>query len=381
MIWTFCNSNDDIGIAGREGAAGIIIEHSRTSVRSFVSNRLPVADHLSRLVEEARQWFSPSQIAFNCDMLVHDSDVDDCIRAIDAAAHLGIREFRIQDIGLISLINERVSDAVIWLNPEIGCHSETSIRMMLKRCQRLTVGNEVPIDTLLKLSDLSHRLDIQVQGPILIQYSYRRYIDGTVGGHDTYHVSASDSEYPGRKLRFWDSPNGTAMFLYFDRCLLREIDRLRAIGLSRWIIDCRGQDNSVLSRAIRGYRDLSLGIDLDIKAAVDELTQLTGRPQRPGFFNSNNTDQDRASQSGDTVAVVRDVVKDRYIVLEFRAPVMRVSGKWSVRTSKGEYTVMEIENPRRIADLSEINQASVGDLLVVDWKKGITPKSTIFANR
>ena len=86
--------------------------------------------------------------------------------------------------------------------------------------------------------------EIQVQGPILIQYSNRRYIAGFKSQSGLKPVNpdtdpiikkiANDEEFPTRLYPFYDNPHGHFMYLFYDRCLINQIEKLKkfAVDLS-----------------------------------------------------------------------------------------------------------------------------------------------------
>jgi collagenase-like PrtC family protease len=382
MITTFASSPEQVLAALSAGADHLIIEHSRLTIRSFHNDESDLAFGKYSTLSALSQSILPTvKRSISIDILPHNEDLPVIESAIHAAIRSDIHAFRIQDIGVASLIREIDPSAEITLAPEIGYHSAKSIRIALRQVDRLSVSNEVSVSTLRALADCSDRLEIQVQGPIMIQYSYRRYLDGVIHNASTYDRQVSDTEYPGRLVRFFDSPNGTIMFLYFDRCLLREWTHLNELKLGTWLVDCRGESSDYLTTAISTYRQIEDDQPVDIPTIVSTLHQLSGRPQRPGFFLQNNTDQDRDRPlaNRDVLAVVRDAVKGKYLMVEFRESIPALPSHFSIITSKGEYkdvTQLEFKDP---ISLQVVVSASTGDLLLTQWISGVAPKSMLLS--
>lgn len=383
MISTFASSPEQVVAALSAGADHLIFEHSRLTIRSFYNddNDLTFTKYLT-LSSLAQSILPTVKRSVSIDILPHNEDLPVIESAIYAATRADIHAFRIQDIGVASLIREIDPTAEITLAPEIGYHSARAIRIALRHVDRMCVGNEVSVSTLRALADCTDRLETQVQGPIMIQYSYRRYLDGVIHNASTYDRQVSDTEYPGRRVRFFDSPNGTIMFLYFDRCLLRELTHLNELNLGAWLVDCRGESSDYLTTAISTYRQIEDGHLVDIPTVVSILHQLSGRPQRPGFFLQNNTDQDRDRPlaNRDVLAVVRDAVKGKYLMVEFRESIPALPSHFSIITSKGEFkdvTQLEFKDP---ISLQVVLSVSTGDLLLTQWIAGVAPKSLFLSN-
>ena len=148
------------------------------------------------------------------------------------------------------------------------------------------------------------------------------------------------------------------------------------------MVDCRGESSNYLTTAISTYRQIEDGQLVDIPNVVSILHQLSGRPQRPGFFLQNNTDQDRDRPlaNRDVLAVVRDAVKGKYLMVEFRESIPALPSHFSIITSKGEFkdvTQLEFKDP---ISLQVVVSVSTGDLLLTQWIPGVAPKSLFLTN-
>ncbi|NBV82604.1 hypothetical protein EBR57_00555 [bacterium] len=379
MITTFVSTDDDVRASIRAGATHLIIEHSRITIRSFYQDDEQSFAKFGQLCQIAKALLPSINLSMAIDILPHEDDFGVIQTAIQAGVNAGIRSFRIQDIGLASLIRELVPNATITLAPEIGYHSAESLRLALDHVDWVSVSNEVELMTLSGLGPLSQRVEVQVQGPIMIQYSYRRYLDGLFGNAVSYDRRASDTGYVGRQVRFYDSPNGTVMYLYFDRCLLRELPQLRGLSLHSWLIDARGESPEYRNLAISTYRSAFQCDEIDPSSIITTLSEISEKAQRPGFFLRNNTDQDRDRLIGDRSigAVVRDSVKDRYLVIEIRQFVSDLPDRCEIVTTKNELKIATSLHYRDAISLKETRAAKPGELLLIPWIAGVGTKSTL----
>jgi hypothetical protein len=54
------------------------------------------------------------------------------------------------------------------------------------------------------------------------------------------HKIAIDPTRKAQKFPFYDNPHGHLMYFWADRCLLKYIIDLVALGLDSWLVDARG---------------------------------------------------------------------------------------------------------------------------------------------
>ncbi len=369
-----------VELALSAGADGLILEHGLLAIRAYeTTSDDPTFSMIRELADWARRIKPDVKLTFNIDMLVHDGHFELIARALGMAQLAGVTRFRVQDIGLVSLIRSLVPDAQVVVAPEIGHHSEVAMRYWLNQADGHAVSNDVPATVIQNLSDVSDRLSIQVQGPVLIQYSTRRYMAGVINSDENLVRRAADLEYPTRFYRFLDTPNGHCMFLYFDRCLLKDTARLMALNLGEWVVDTRGESDAYLTHAISAYRTV-LDTGIAPPDALGQLESISGRPQRPGFFRGNATDQDRDRHLTDrtVIAVVREVVKPNYIVLEIKKRVDVLPESVTIITPTKKAVTTALHRLRDVVTLDPVTSLDVDQLAVMDWVSGgIVAKSMV----
>ena len=215
----------------------------------------------------------------------------------------------------------------------------------------------------------------------MLQYSHRRYMSGYFqDGATTYLKDAEDTQYSGRRYQFYESPNGHVMLLYFDRCLLRDLQLLSGLNVRSWIVDGRGRSIEYWQLGLRTYsaaaqNRLSAG---EISGRIDALQALSGRPQRPGFFKANLTDQDREmiSDSGTIIGEIKAVSKPRYLIMESK---MDGHLPQIVRAidSNGVAQNIEIENPLDILSNQPVHRVVPGQLIRLNYHGKISRKTLL----
>jgi collagenase-like PrtC family protease len=354
-IVTFAASERTCEIALREGADRLVLEDSRFCVRSFSDE----TENVPRLARFARKIRPDVKLSANCDLLAHHGDLAAIEKWAGTVKKAGVDTFRIQDPGLISLL-----DAEIELATETGNQNIESLSYFSGKAKRQILSNEMPKSEIAKaIEKVRCEFEIQVQGPILLQYSLRRFL-----GRNTT-VLAQDAEYAGRNYVFHDNAHGHFMFLYFDRCLLNSMAELEALGLAGWLIDARGESEEYLATAIRAYQG---------KASLADLEKTAQRSQKPGFFKMNKTDQDlgRKTSERKKIGVVLDCVAGKSMTLELSMPLAE-NQALEIETPEGKRLAASAEGMRSVWGES-ISQARPAQLVCLKWHKGVTPKSVVY---
>lgn len=364
MITSFTHSHDRSRCLLAHSVRRIIMDHPSVGYRTFCEGAPPIDDWYAQCMalDPHVEWVAA------IDVLLHARNEAAIGAAISAAIRSGIRWFRIQDMALIDWIRSE-TDAQIMLAPEVGNHSGSAIQYWMPHVDAQSVSNDVPRSVIEMVPD-RHRLEVMVQGPILLQFTQRHYLNG----FDHPDVSGYDTEYPGRRLRFWRSEHGTAMLAYFHRCLAKDRAALASLDVGYWLLDARGQSDRYLSVALDLYR--SPASPEQVKVGMAELERESGCPQRPGFFRGNGTDQDRESPHGGTMlGVIKEYRAGSHVVMQARAnghthdPVMAITPTHQVK-------------PLSLAGAVSLTGESVtsfgcGDWLVLPWQKGVVAKSMV----
>lgn len=394
---TYVSTCDDIDHALANGVEHLILEDAKVSLRSYHPDdyTIPHFEKLKTLVSHAKTISDTVTFSFNMDIMAHERHfgiITDCINTLK---NLPIEELRIQDPGLLYLAKSH-TNIPVHLALETGNQNTKSFHHFSTQFSSQLLSNELPyqeIKNIQKTLPKEYPLDIQVFGPILIQYSNRRYISGlksdTPDKDSTtqFIYNAQDKEYPSRFYPFYDNPHGHLMYLYFDRCLIKYLPRLMSLNLRYWILDGRGESRAYLSEGLRLFRHTKQEI-LDKgdswafdPTILDPLTKTSLRPFRPGFFHANNTDQERniveetqkAHEIGDHIATVIDYQKGALVTLESKVH-LEENMPIAIITSEGKKRHIHLKN---ITPISSPNDRPPY-LVTVTWQKGFQPHSKLF---
>jgi len=388
---TFASNKSRIALALAHGADHLILEDPKLSLRSYEDQIHAGFKHLSDLAQEARSLNPNIQLSFNLDLLPqphHDALITSLCTQLRAA---NISTIRIQDPGLKTAISAKFPQFEFHLATETGNQNLISLTYLSTHFKKIILSNELPQKEIKEFSlTLQTPFEIQVHGPILIQYSPRRFLANIESDHpendkESRYRLAYDTAYPGRKYPFYDNPHGHLMYLYFDRCLLTEIPKLMDLNLTSWLIDGRGESEEYLSTALtlykqhaQSYLENPTQYTLD-NQDLDILQKTARRPLKPGFFRANLTDQDRKTPWASNeapLATVLDFEKKKTMLLEIHRPIS-LPLQVKVITPKHLEIPLTLDNGRTL-DHTPITTLQAGDLCIFPWHKGIPSQSRLY---
>ena len=303
---TFVSTPEMATKAVNWGANHLILDDDTISIRSWANSKHDDDfKALNNFISFCKQTFPKIKLSVNCDALIHTHDfkkIDALRRCLDLNP---VDYIRVQDVGLIHYFSEKSSIPVTFC-AEMGNANWPSISAFSKQCKRQNLSMDLPYSDILDIQEKTDtEFDIQVQGPVLIQYSHRRFLAGLSQDIDSperleqIHRIAEDEDYPGRRFTFLDNHHGHFMYAYFDRCLLMDIKELCHCNCQGWIIDARGESENYLKIALSSYKEALNTFFKDQKNYIasrelfNTFKKETQRPQKPGFFRANQTDRRR----------------------------------------------------------------------------------------
>jgi collagenase-like PrtC family protease len=365
---TYCSSHETLDALLETKIHEILLEDPKLSLRSFEKEIRPGFSYLESLIVRIKEATPDIALTFNLDILPHHRHQAQIEALCTLLSTYNVTSFRIQDPGLINWIRTYIPTATFQYAAETSNQNLPSLTYFQDFVTRNILSNEVAkADLQLFKSSLSCELEIQVHGPILIQYSPRRYLASIENTEETLIRMAADQDYPGRNYVFYDNIHGHLMYLYFDRCLLFCMEDLLALNLDSWLIDGRGLPLDVLKKTIDLYAQYQPP-SLD---AIQDLQQISPRPLKPGFFNVNLTDQDRESpwKNWDPkhhIGTLLDTHTPKSVMLCHRP--FPPDAELVCITPKGKEIPIEAVECEHLKD----------SLYTVPFKKGMTAKSKLF---
>ncbi len=359
ILTTFASDETMVKSAVGAGVDRLILEDSQLSIRSFSEN----TDNIEALATLARSLSPTIELSVNCDVLAHHFHLPKIEKLIETMQRCSISLIRIQDPGLMTWLKEKWPDIKIHLATETGNLNLESIRYYSQFADQQTLGNEMPIADIQKALEIDTKFEIQVHGPILIQYSYRRFMSGLTGNTKPIIRLSQDNQYPGRYYKFYDNEHGHFMYLYFDRCLLKYVRDIQ--NIHSWLIDARGENADYLESALRAFQGIG--------------EPVGPRPFKPGFFRVNNTDQELMLKTHHTdgiIGTVVDIVPGKCVTLELQKP-LKAGDALTVETPEGKSFSYVAEELKSLGG-DALESSRPYRLVKIKWKKGFAQRSVVY---
>jgi|GEM_PF-1495394 len=396
-ITTFVASKAQVSMALENGADHLIFEDSKLSIRSF-SDDFYTEDFnkLIAMAKLAREMNPYVEISFNLDVVYHERYKTLVISCLNTLKEAEISQVRLQDPGLRSLVLNHSPHLDIHLNTETANANLESATYYANLFQSQTINNELPVADInvLKHKIQPESLEIFVQGPLLIQYSNRRFIAGLNKAEESnaiYIREAQDDQYPNRFYKFYDNRHGHFMYLYFHRCLIEQIQILKSLNLGQWLVDARGESNNYFTTALSLYKKLSKLDSFDEAELQNDFKAMqicSPKPLKLGFFKVNLTDKSRSKQDllaeslsqnpqYKEIGIVKDVVKGKRITFECFLPI-KIGSELLILSPEGRHIVHHVANLWNIEN--EAVEVFNGGIAQLSWFKGVLPESIIYLN-
>lgn len=370
-LWTYAASKAALIQAYQFGIRHIILEHPSFSVRCFEPQPHLPLDHLTSLIQEAQAM--GFEMSIQCDMVMHDHHVPLLYGLLEILKKYPVCSLRVQDIGAMTFFKTQIPNIQILFQPDIGFHNHLAFKSLEPFISGIVVGNECPIDTIkIMKKNLALDMEIQLQGLILLQYSYRRY-----SGDKVLYSLAQDKDYKGRYFQFLNNQHGHFMFSYFDRCLLKAIPEIKALALSSGLLDVRGQNKVYQDAVYEAYTAAFKDPNPDFSALFLTLSKVAPRPLKPGFFRANQTDQDRRKrQAKDPVAQILDTQDKKEMVLEC-FEVIKTGELLEAITPEGKIIPVLIEEMKNLKG-DNLVDSQHEKLISLPWQKWLKAKVYLY---
>ncbi len=397
LLTTFIATVDQLKKALEAGADRLIIEDSKLSVRSYSDDfSLLHFDKAVTLAEQAREIRSDIELCFNCDVMIHLKHTPLLKAMRDSLRKAKISTVRIQDPGLIGWFKQHAPEFVIHLATETGNNNHESLRFFKRQgVFQQTFTNEMTYEGMKEVMlKVEGPWELQVQGPLLIQYTYRRLMVGQIAASDddpdtlapVMYKVAYDTTRDGRPFPFYDNPHGHFMYFWADRCLLKYMPQLMDLQLDSWLIDARGKSLDYMVAALEVYRyeaEALMRLGQDIyrmrPLSLSKLQDTAQRPFKAGFFLANRTDYVKrrgvALRGGKVLARVVDVVKGKCVVVEVRS-LLQQGTKALYRTPENRECLVDIQEIKLLNE-TQVGCVEAGELVKLPWTPRVVPQSLL----
>ncbi len=209
--------------------------------------------------------------------LISESIIEDVIAYVDELVLLGIKNFIVNDIGIIYYLKNK-GCKVIYDNITLNTNYETLNILYENGIDSCVLGREITLEELNEISEKTKmNTVVHVQGMFPIFSSIRKlvtnYFDAkSIDKHkDSLALFQKDRDatYP-----IIETDNGVIMFTSYEQCSIEEIAFLKSTTL---LIDQPFVDNDISIEIVKMYLDYE-------KYSISDIKNISKYKQSKGFF-------------------------------------------------------------------------------------------------
>ncbi len=266
--------------------------------------------------------------------LVKDDELQEGLNYAAFAYETGIDALIIQDMGLASLIKERILDMALHLSTQASIYNRSGVDFAAAAgFDTVVVARELSCEELKEIcTDSPCRIEVFVHGALCICYSGQCQLSRIIGGRSANRGECAQpcrlpyTDEDGRHEGYYMSPK--------DLCLLEELPRLIEMGVSSLKIEGRMKSPEYVATVTSIYRKYidaymsspgSYGVE---KGDIEDLVQIYSRGGfTKGFFDGRPSDEEYLSgelpkHQGKYIGKVVAVPKARNLVdVKLEAPL------------------------------------------------------------
>jgi putative protease len=386
-ITTFASNSETLKTAISAGATHIIIEDSKLSVRSFSNDfETDNFDKVNLLAKHARELDKNIKLSFNLDILVHEEHFEAINSLLETLNDVNIYRVRIQDVGLIPVLKDKIKNVEICLATETGNNNAQSSSFFKESgVTRQSFGNELPKSEIKIISEkVDSEFELQVHGRVLLQYSRRQLLSNIF--HDNkgpIRKYGKDVTRPEHCFTLYENTHGHFTYHSLDKSLITEIQTLMDLNLTSWLIDTRGENSSYLKAAIDSYRNEAISFfkgNYRLNPnTLEKLKTVSPRKLSALFFDHNPTNQTgpqvKKVINDRLVGKTVDIIKPKSMVLKLTS-ALKKGDSIELLTPDGRVLTTTLHSIRTIWD-ENIENSHGHTLIKLPWLKGAVPQSLV----
>ncbi len=353
-------------------------------------------NYLEKILSYGKNSNKSLQIIFNLDIIAHQEDLLVIKPFLNKIKNMGYDGIRVQDLGIASLIKNEFPEFRLEINTYTGNDNWKSLEFLEKSLsptlKTFVFSKEVPIDDLI---DMNHRSSLEneilIHGPILLFYTKRRLIEQSDfiqedhRGEKYYKLLLEEQKRPGEYFPFHDNPHGSFLIYPKELCLFPHLKKVLEIGLNYVLFDFRNKPLDVMKIITEHYHKYIDSIisssekEFDVPKALKEMESYYSQGFTEGFFLENKTDShvnqnitERDHCLGEVIGTIKESVMAVEVMNSFN-----IRDELIIHTPEGKEILMNNYNLKDF-NQCDIEQAHEGDMVIMNWRKGVTAKSLIF---
>lgn len=240
-----------------------------------------------------------------CNVLAHNSDLEQLPGIIDAAVEAEIDAMIISDMGVLSVVKKRAPQMEIHISTQTGIVSFAAANAMYDMgAKRVVLARELSIEEIAEIraktpSDLE--IECFVHGAMCVSFSGRCLLSNYFIGRDSnrgecaqpcrWKYALMEEKRPGFYLPIGEDHSGTYIMNARDMCMIEHIPEMVKAGITSLKIEGRAKSSyytAVITNAYRAALDGYLKNPTDSykpeQWMIDETRKVSHREYCTGFF-------------------------------------------------------------------------------------------------
>lgn len=275
-------------------------------------------------------------------ILISDNEIDSFLSFIADAYNLGIDAFILQDIGMASLIKDRLPDARLHASTQLTVHNTDGAAFMKEfGFKRVVAARELSRDDVFHIAEHSGvETEIFVHGALCMSYSGQCLMSSMIGGRSGNRGSCAQPCRLPYQLYCDGKEKGKGYFLSpRDLSLTGNMTDILKSGVSSLKIEGRMKGPEYVAAAVSVLRKL---IDEERNSTAEEKLLLENAFSRNGFTSgmfSGDYNRYINSESGNDDIYKnrdRDILKSLKVYTEERANIKRMPVSFKAHAVQGE---------------------------------------------
>lgn len=244
-------------------------------------------EELKDIIDLCHLYGVKVHLAFN--ILIFENEIERAIKILDQAVKLGPDALIVQDLGLISIVNQRYPHLEIHASTQMTVTNHEAIELLDDlNIKRFVLGRENTIEEIKLIKDQTDKeLEVFVHGALCVAYSGQCFTSESLGGRSAnrgqcaqscrfdYEIFVDGKKRELANIKYLVSPK--------DLCGIADIPKLKEIGVDSFKIEGRLKSNEYVATAAKAYKEAIIG-DLNVQEVKPLVQKLSSTFSR-GFYN------------------------------------------------------------------------------------------------
>ncbi|MBR6335713.1 MAG: U32 family peptidase [Clostridia bacterium] len=276
----------------------------RTAAASFGGDNLAKACSLAHA--------KGAKVYLTCNTVPRNRELEELPGFVDWAAESGTDAFIVTDIGVMTAILKRRSDAEIHISTQAGVTNYACARQLYDMgAKRIVTARELSLEEIAEIrAKVPDELEIEcfVQGAMCVSFSGRCLLSNYFTGRDSnrgdcaqpcrWNYALQEEKRPGVYFPVEQDESGTYIFNSRDMCMIEHIPELYYAGVNSFKIEGRAKSAYYTAACVNAYRCAldgfeKSGFNKNYKIPAwlrEEPLKISNRQYCTGFFFTSPSD-------------------------------------------------------------------------------------------